>query len=107
MSYLRCSVKGMKANVVEPIQGLGEAGIEALADAQSFKRADEILDIEMTALARKGSSFVAQVVGTDVWGVIFALRWTTVQMWRIGSTCNAPAPCRTHGASMQWRWRCG
>lgn len=36
MSYLRCSVKGMKANVVEHIQGLGEAGIEALADAQSF-----------------------------------------------------------------------
>lgn len=36
MSHLHCSVKGMKANVVEHIQALGEAGIEALADAQSF-----------------------------------------------------------------------
>lgn len=63
----------MGNNVVEFVQALGEAGVAARADVKSFMRADEIMDMDLTALVNTGDTFSAQVLGTDVWVVRFEL----------------------------------
>lgn len=84
----------MGNNVVEFVQALGEAGVAARADVKSFMRADEIMDMDLTALVNTGDTFSAQVLGTDVWVVRFELVLDdgAREADRLNVYCTCPVP---------------
>lgn len=84
----------MSNNVVEFVQALGEAGVVARADVKSFMRADEIMDMDLTALVNTGDTFTAQVLGTDVWVVRFELVLDdgAREADRLNMYCTCPVP---------------
>lgn len=84
----------MSNNVVEFVQALGEAGVAARADVKSFMRADEIMDMDLTALVNTGDTFTAQVLGTDLWVVRFELVLDdgAREADRLNVYCTCPVP---------------
>lgn len=65
MSRLNRKVESMNGNIVEHLLALGEAGVEALADAKGFTRGSAIDSSDVDALQFTGEEFYAQVMGTN------------------------------------------
>lgn len=58
-------VESMNGNIVKHLLALGEAGVEALADAKGFTRGSAIDSRDVDALQFTGEEFYAQVMGTN------------------------------------------
>lgn len=107
MSRLNRMVEFMNGNIVDYIQALGEAGVAALADANSFVRGDAIDPRDVDALQFTGEEFYAQVMGTNPYLVKVWLALDdgaeVADRLSVHCTCPVPTMCCKHVVAVALR----